>query len=223
MWKIPTVIKVVLIFCFGLFVFSLVGFPFLLTMALSNSGGSDLDRAWFFFGVILSILITVHLLYSLFSPSDYKFSYVNLQIKTLLTCLLNKLQGISINWKQRWLIGIIFLMSLMLVFKIIVILDDNYLRIDDKIHELAISEVITLQLERDDNTKIIIEWSLWELQSDQMSKSYNFTNEQLVYIKEEYVKRYDTITFKFLVLVWAITLFLGWLLSLLVMKFIKIY
>lgn len=111
----------------------------------------------------------------------------------------------------------------MLVFKIIVILDDNYLRIDDKIHELAISEVITLQLERDDNTKIIIEWSLWELQSDQMSKSYNFTNEQLVYIKEEYVKRYDTITFKFLVLVWAITLFLGWLLSLLVMKFIKIY
>ena len=48
-------------------------------------------------------------------------------------------------------------MSLILVFKIIVILDDNYLQIDDKIHELAISEVITLQLERDDNTKIIIE------------------------------------------------------------------
>ena len=90
--------------------------------------------------------------------------------------------------KRRWLIGIIFLMSLILVFKIIVILDDNYLQIDDKIHELAISEVITLQLERDDNTKIIIEWSLWELQSDQMSKSYNLTNEQLMYIKEEYTK-----------------------------------
>lgn len=114
-------------------------------------------------------------------------------------------------------------MSLILVFKIIVILDDNYLQIDDKIHELAISEVITLQLERDDNTKIIIEWSLWELQSDQMSKSYNLTNEQLMYIKEEYTKRYDIITFKVLVLIWAISLFLGWLFSLLAMKFIKIY
>lgn len=223
MWKMPTVIKAVLIFCFGLFVFSLVGFPFLLTMVLSNSGGSDLDRAWFFFGVILSILITVHLLYSLFSPSNYKFGYVNLRIKISLIRLLNKLQGISINWKRRWLIGIIFLMSLILVFKIIVILDDHYLRIDNKIHELATSEVITLQLERDDNTKIIIEWSLWELQSDQMSKSYNLTNEQLMYIKEEYTKRYDIITFKVLVLIWAISLFLGWLLSLLAMKFIKTY
>ena len=55
----------------GGFTFLFTGFPFLISMALSNSGGSNIDYIWFWCGIIFSIFVACYFFY-LFKTNEEK-------------------------------------------------------------------------------------------------------------------------------------------------------
>lgn len=211
-------VKIILNLLLGFFIFFWVGIPFILNMALSNSGGTRLDDIWLLVAFIIASVVTIYRLDSLIKKNQS----LTIQIQSLGS----RVNNIPMKWRIRWLITVIFLTSSALVFWIILSLDAKYFRIDHTIDQFVNSQIISIPLQDGWVQKL----SLWDAnqiyfnevaEQEVVHSSLSYTNEQK-YIIGEQRSMNDRVVFKVLILIWTIVVLWGWLLCMLVVKTLKI-